>query len=259
MREWIDWYDSDHSIYVNARHRDVHFRRVATDILEFVPHPNAIVLDYSCGEALHADVIAARVEKLVLAEPAAGVRARLKARYAGNPKIEVRSIDELEALPKNSLDLAVMHSVTQYMTLAELAAALDLMRSLLKPRGQLVLGDIVAPDTIAAVDAAALLRFGLANGFFIAASTGLGIGSCRHNDYVAPGKIGIVANSGSRAVNPTQSRHIMQVLNIALRLGPSSIDGNHLPYLCHVHQPADGLRSNRTHTDHRYFHPCSLS
>jgi SAM-dependent methyltransferase len=173
MREWIDWYDSDHSIYVNARHRDVHFRRVATDILEFVPHPNAIVLDYSCGEALHADVIAARVGKLVLAEPAAGVRARLTARYAGNPKIEVRSIDELEALPKNSLDLAVMHSVTQYMTPAELAAALDLMRRLLKPRGQLVLGDIVAPDTIAAVDAAALLRFGLANGFFIAAFAGL--------------------------------------------------------------------------------------
>jgi SAM-dependent methyltransferase len=173
MREWIDWYDSDHSIYVNARHRDVHFRRVATDILEFVPHPKAIVLDYSCGEALHADVIAARVGKLVLAEPAAGVRARLTARYAGNPKIEVRSIDELGALPENSLDLAVMHSVTQYMTPAELAAALDLIRRLLKPRGQLVLGDIVAPDTIAAVDAAALLRFGLANGFFIAAFTGL--------------------------------------------------------------------------------------
>lgn len=173
MREWIDWYDSDHSIYVSARHRDVHFRRVATDILEFVPHSEAIVLDYSCGEALHADVIAARVAKLVLAEPAAGVRARLAARYAGNPKIEVRSLDELEALPKNSLDLAVMHSVAQYLTPTELAAALDLLRGLLKPHGQLVLGDIIAPDTIAAVDAAALLRFGLANGFFIAAFTGL--------------------------------------------------------------------------------------
>src|SRR5262249_27573018 len=169
MREWIDWYDTDHSIYVSARHRDVHFRRVATDILEFVPHSEAIVLDYSCGEALHADVIAARVAKLMLAEPAAGVRARLAARYAGNPKIEVRSLDELEALPKNSLDLAVMHSVAQYLTPTELAAALDLLRGLLKPHGQLVLGDIIAPDTIAAVDAAALLRFGLANGFFIAA------------------------------------------------------------------------------------------
>ena len=50
MREWIDWYDSDHPIYVNARHRDVHFRAVATDILRFLPGPDATVLDFSCGE-----------------------------------------------------------------------------------------------------------------------------------------------------------------------------------------------------------------
>src|SRR5215472_12130742 len=58
MREWIDLYDSDHPIYVNARHRDVHFRDIATDILQFLPGPNATVLDFSCGEALHADIVA---------------------------------------------------------------------------------------------------------------------------------------------------------------------------------------------------------
>ena len=165
MREWINWYDSDHSIYVNARHRDVHFRRVATDILKFVPSPHAVVLDYGCGEALHADLIAARAAKLLLAEPAAGVRARLAARYAGDQKIEVHSLDELASLPKQAVDLVVMHSVAQYMTPAEFGTALDLIRGLLKPHGQFVLGDIIAPDTPAAVDALALLRFGLANGF----------------------------------------------------------------------------------------------
>ena len=30
MNDWIAFYNSDHSIYVNARHRDVHFRRIAT-------------------------------------------------------------------------------------------------------------------------------------------------------------------------------------------------------------------------------------
>ena len=173
MREWINWYDSDHSIYVNARHRDVHFRRVATDILKFVPSPHAVVLDYSCGEALHADLIAARAAKLLLAEPAAGVRARLAARYAGDQKIEVHSLDELASLPKQAVDLVVMHSVAQYMTPAEFGTALDLIRGLLKPHGQLVVGDIIAPDTPAAVDALALLRFGLANGFAVAAFTGL--------------------------------------------------------------------------------------
>jgi SAM-dependent methyltransferase len=173
MREWIDWYDSDHPIYVNARHRDVHFRGIATDILQFLPGPDATVLDFSCGEALHADLVAAKAARLILAEPAPGVRKRLEARFADNPKITVRALAELADLPKQSVDLAVMHSVAQYMTTAELDAALTQIRSLLKPGGLFVLGDVVAPGTPAATDALALLRFGAANGFFLAAVTGL--------------------------------------------------------------------------------------
>jgi SAM-dependent methyltransferase len=173
MRDWIDWYDSDHTIYVNARHRDVHFRRIATDILEFVPNPNATVLDYGCGEALHAELIAVRSAKLLLAEPAAGVRARLAVRYADNAKIAVRSLEDLASSPKHAIDLVVMHSVAQYMTPTELGSALERIRELMKPQGLLVLGDIIAPQTPAAVDALSLLGFGWDNGFFIAAFTGL--------------------------------------------------------------------------------------
>jgi SAM-dependent methyltransferase len=173
MREWIDWYDSDHPIYVSARHRDVHFRRIAIDMLDFVPGPDAVVLDYSCGEALHADLVAARVAKLLLAEPAKGVRERVAARFAGSKKIEVVALGDLARLPEASIDLVVMHSVAQYMTPAEFAQALDLIRRLLKPQGLLVLGDIVAPGTPAAVDAMALLGFAWANGFFFSALGGL--------------------------------------------------------------------------------------
>jgi SAM-dependent methyltransferase len=173
MREWIDLYDSDHPIYVNARHCDVHFRVIASDILQFLPGPDATVLDFSCGEALHADLVADKAARLILAEPAPGVRKRLEARFAGNPKIEVHSLAALADLPKRSIDLAVMHSVAQYMTPAELDAALTLIRSLLKPGGLFILGDVVAPATPAATDALALLRFGAANGFFLAAVTGL--------------------------------------------------------------------------------------
>ncbi len=88
MRDWIDFYDSAHSIYVNARHRDVHFRRLAADLAAYV-RPGAVVLDYGCGEALHADMVAARAERLILVEPAPGVRARLAARWANEAKIEV--------------------------------------------------------------------------------------------------------------------------------------------------------------------------
>ena len=38
MSDWIDFYDFKHSvIYVNARHRDVHYRTIAEDIRAYVP------------------------------------------------------------------------------------------------------------------------------------------------------------------------------------------------------------------------------
>ena len=91
MREWIDWYDSNHTIYANAHHKDVHFRHIAEDIAQYVPAPVAAVLDYGCGEALHAEIVAARAGKLILAEPAPGVRARLAATIIAKGRLFRRS------------------------------------------------------------------------------------------------------------------------------------------------------------------------
>lgn len=173
MDDWIDYYDSTHTIYVSKLHRDVHFRVVANDILSYVPSPDAVVLDYSCGEALFAAQVAAACQKLILAEPAPGVRGRLSARFGPNPKIAVRSLDELQQLPDGSVDLAVMISVAQYMTAAELDAAFSLMRRILRPGGRLVLGDILRPDVGAATDVAALLKLAVKNGFLTDALWGL--------------------------------------------------------------------------------------
>lgn len=173
MDDWIDYYDSTHTIYVSKLHRDVHFRVVANDILSYVPSPDAVVLDYSCGEALFAAQVAAACQKLILAEPAPGVRGRLSARFGPNPKIAVRSLDELQQLPDGSIDLAVMISVAQYMTGAELDAAFSLMRRILRPSGKLVLGDILRPDVGAATDVAALLKLAVKNGFLTDALWGL--------------------------------------------------------------------------------------
>jgi SAM-dependent methyltransferase len=174
MTNWIDFYDFKHSvIYVNARHRDVHYRVIAEDIRAYVPSPQARVLDYGCGEAASAHLVAEAAGHLTLVEAAPNVRAALAARYVGNSKIAVIAAEDIEAQPAASFHLIVMHSVAQYLTAAELARLLGIFRRLVTPSGLVIIGDIVPPHMAAPAAAWALLRFAAANGFFWAAVGGL--------------------------------------------------------------------------------------
>jgi SAM-dependent methyltransferase len=211
MDDWIDFYDSAHTIYVNARHRDVHFREIAEDLARYVAQ-GATVLDYGCGEALHADIVAAQADRLILVEPAPGVRARLAARFGANPRIEVCAPERLAALPDHSVDLVIMHSVAQYLTPQELDVVLALFRRLLAPTGSLVLGDVIRPGTSAIADALALLRFGARHGFFFGALIGLGrtflspywrlrsaLGLTRYDEATIAAKLAAAGFSAKRA------------------------------------------------------------
>jgi ubiquinone/menaquinone biosynthesis C-methylase UbiE len=173
MNDWIDYYDSTHTIYASKLHRDLHFQVIARDIVSYIPSPDAVVLDYSCGEALSAAKVAEACGMLILAEPAPGVRGRLIARFAPNTRIRVRSLDELRNMPGGSIDLVVMNSVAQYMGPAELDAALAVIRRLLKPNGRLVLGDILRPEVGMARDVLALMMFASRHGFLRDALVGL--------------------------------------------------------------------------------------
>jgi SAM-dependent methyltransferase len=171
--DWVSFYDFKHSvIYVNARHRDVHYRTIAEDIRGYVPSRDARVLDYGCGEATSAYLVADAARHLTLVEAAPNVRAALTARYAGNGRIDVLGPDQALALP-TQFDLIVLHSVAQYLSAAELERLLAGFRRLLKPDGLFVLGDIVRPQFAAPAAAVALLHFGAKNGFFLAALGGL--------------------------------------------------------------------------------------
>ena len=75
MPTWREFWDSAHSIYVSERHKDVHYRDVAEQLAAFVPGPEARVLDHGSGEAIHADLVAARARTLYLCDAAASVRA----------------------------------------------------------------------------------------------------------------------------------------------------------------------------------------
>jgi len=173
MKDWIDFYDSAHSIYVSARHRDLHFALIADHIKAYVPSRDAVVIDFSCGEALSAERVADSCGKLILAEPAANVRARLAARFKDAAKIEVCSLDDLARLPEHTADLVVMNSVAQYITPDELNLAFARIHQLLKPSGRFVLGDVLKRRSSALTDAVALLRFGRSHGFFKDALKGL--------------------------------------------------------------------------------------
>jgi SAM-dependent methyltransferase len=211
MGDWVAFWDSQHSIYVNARHRDVHYRTIAQDIAAHVA-AGASVLDYGCGEALHADLVAAQARRVILCEAAPTVRAALADRFAGQAKIEIRSPDQVAALPAGSLDVVVLHSVAQYLTPDELDRLLAQFHRLLASNGLLILGDVIPPQVSAVTDALALLRFAAANGFLCAALVGLArtvlsdywrlrshLGLTRYGEAAIVGKLGGAGFAARRA------------------------------------------------------------
>jgi SAM-dependent methyltransferase len=171
--DWRAFWDGRHSIYVNDRHRIVHYTRVADDIVSVLPRADATVLDYGCGEALFAERVAERCARLHLCDAAPSVRERLAQRYAGNAKISVLAPEDVARLPAASLDLAVSNSVLQYLAVAEFEALGRLLCAKLKPDGALVLADILPPEDSIVADIRGLLACAWRHGFFLAALRGL--------------------------------------------------------------------------------------
>ena len=172
MSDWVSFWDSKHSVYVSARHLEAHYRRIADDLLRYVPE-GGTVLDYGCGGARAHDRLATAAARLVLCDAAPGVRASLAERFSHSSKIEVDAPEDIEALPSGEIDLIAMHSVAQYLSPEQLHQTLLLFWRLLHPDGVLLLGDVIPPDVSPVTDATALLRFAGKEGFLTAAVTGL--------------------------------------------------------------------------------------
>jgi SAM-dependent methyltransferase len=170
---WRDYWNSDTPIYVNERHKALHYRLVANDIAALIERPGAVVLDHGCGEALSAQRVAAKCERLYLCDGAPLVRQRLEARFGADPRIAVLAPEEVDALADGSLDLVVVNSLLQYLSLDDLRRLLRLWRAKLKPDGRLVLADVIPHDVSPLADAKALLSFAASGGFLKAALVGL--------------------------------------------------------------------------------------
>lgn len=170
---WRDFWNGETTIYVSDRHREIHYRRVAEDIIAMLPDEESRVLDFGCGEALSAGLIAGSCRSLVLCDAAATVRDKVRARTREVANARVVTPEAIEAMPDGAFDLIVANSVIQYLARDELEGWLATWRRVLSPSGRLVLGDVVPRRVGPLVDAAALLRFSAEHGFLLAAAGGL--------------------------------------------------------------------------------------
>lgn len=173
MTSWVDYWNSDHTIYVNGRHKVLHANGLTRDIARHITSKDAIVLDYGCGEALYAEDVSRLCARLVCSDAAPAVREKLAQRVAAMPTIVVQSSEQTEALESGCFDLIVVNSLLQYLTLDQLSQLLSLWHRLLKPQGRLVIADVIPPDVSPVTDVTALLSFAFKGGFVGAALAGL--------------------------------------------------------------------------------------
>ncbi|MCA0406734.1 MAG: class I SAM-dependent methyltransferase [Proteobacteria bacterium] len=170
---WVDYWNGDSPVYVNDRHKALHAKAVAGDIITLIETPDAKVLDYGCGEALEASRVASRCGTLYLHDAAPAVLAKLMARVADQANIRPVDAEAVWQIEDNSLDLIVINSVAQYIPKDDFAALIARLAGKLKSGGRLVLGDLLPPGLSPVTDAKALLSFGFNGGFLIPAMLGL--------------------------------------------------------------------------------------
>ena len=168
--------DGGTQAFVNERHRLLHYRLVASGIVEAIGQlvePNGgrrpVVLDHGCGEALAARDVARRCARLYLCEAKASLRGELAAHFADSADVQVIAPLEVADIAEASLDLVVAQSPVQDLTPAEFASALRLWRRALKPQGRLLIADVVPKGLSPMADPLALVRFGWRGGFLFAA------------------------------------------------------------------------------------------
>jgi ubiquinone/menaquinone biosynthesis C-methylase UbiE len=171
---WRAFFDGEHSIYVSERHKLLHARNISRGLIAHLPLKGAAMLDFGCGEALHADALALQCGRLWLCDTSPSLREQLATRFASSPHVTPIAPETLAlGIADDSLDMVATVSVLQYMSRDELRAALHLWRDKLKPGGKLVIADVIPPDVGMAQDTLALLRFGFQGGFLVAALAGL--------------------------------------------------------------------------------------
>lgn len=170
---WREYWSGETSLYVDEVHKRVHYDHVARDIVAMLPGPATRLLDWGCGEALAAERVAGACRHLYLCDAATSIRERLQSRLGQRANVTILAPEETATLPDGGLDMVLINSVSQYLTPAELGERLQHFAGKLAPGGAVVVADVVPNGVGPLRDAMALLRYGAANGFLLAALIGL--------------------------------------------------------------------------------------
>jgi SAM-dependent methyltransferase len=172
-RTWLAYWDAPNTSYVSERHKRAHYDVVFAGVRPHLPVRDGVVLDWGCGEALAAERIADICGELLLHDGAPSTRERLHRLHDAHPRIRILDDAALGGLAPASIDLVIVNSVIQYLGEQDLARALDLFATLLKPGGSLLLGDVITPGTPMTRHVTTFLGFALRRGFLPAALVGL--------------------------------------------------------------------------------------
>ena len=173
MKSWIEFWNAEHSIYVNNVHKLAHAKKIYNDMCSEIQGENYSILDFGCGEALYAEGISKKCAELVVMDTSCKVRKLLMERTRGVENITITNNSDLLKFEDEKFDLIVVNSVFQYLNKLETIRALELFHRILKHNGKLIIADIIPPNLSILSDVFSLLRFSIENAFFLSAIVGL--------------------------------------------------------------------------------------
>lgn len=169
---WRDLFGGGRVGRVSDRYPAAYYDDIAKSIAAQIPGPGAAVLDYGCGEAPGAALIAEHCARLYLYDPAPKIQAALRQRHGSNPKIKILTESQVQALPEASLDMVLFNALFQHLTLAQCTAAVDFAAAKLRLGGRLVVADVLPPHADPLSESWALVEYAYRGGFLLTALRG---------------------------------------------------------------------------------------
>jgi ubiquinone/menaquinone biosynthesis C-methylase UbiE len=169
---WRNFFIADRASRASDRYPAIYYEDIAKAIAAQIPAPGAVVLDYACGAAPAASLIAEHCSTVYLYDPTPKMQTILRQRYAANPKVKILNEAQVRALPDGALDMVLFNGLFQYLTLAQCTDAVDFAAAKLRLGGRLVVADVIPPHADPLSDSWALVEYAYRGGFLLAALRG---------------------------------------------------------------------------------------